>query len=129
MKSRFLPLVLLGSLILPFSAVASIPTELNVFYTQYVVEVPDIQVPTRVQVHLENVQSYSVAVMNNSTGQVEPIFQQRETEVEKPTLAVESTTALIGESTALVDGNPDTWAEFDLDKDGGAAEIIHELVP
>jgi hypothetical protein len=62
--------------------------------------------------------------MNNSTGQAEPIGQKRESEVEKSILAVESTTALIGESAALVDGDPLTNAEFDIDRDEGHAIIV-----
>ncbi|MBT4147878.1 hypothetical protein HOE49_01210 [Candidatus Peregrinibacteria bacterium] len=99
--------------------------DLTSYRTLYDVTPVEITVPTRIKVTLPNLQNYGVAVIENETETAQPIATINETEF--LTAEIKESSSVRGSTSALVDGDRTTVAEFNLDEDGGQAFVVIEF--
>lgn len=109
-----------------FAAEVDSDLDLSPFRQFYEIEMSDFAVPTVVAVDLEDVQSYGVVVLEKESRSAQPWTNIREYASLGTNYEVVDSSSLIGEEDALVDGDFETSAEFDLDADEGHAFAIIE---
>jgi len=98
---------------------------LTIFREIYEPQSPELQLPKPVKIVLP-VQNFGIAIVEKESGAVQPWQKIRQTASRAVELAVAETSALIGAPGNLVDGESETFAEFDLDADDGAASVTLE---
>ncbi len=92
------------------------------FQLQYQPEIGELSKPTVISVELpRSEQEYGIAIEELDSREAQAWISIPKTDL--PQLTVKETTSLIGNTQSLVDGDLDTSAEFDLDRDNGLAEI------
>lgn len=128
---KFLKTFLIFSLLMSFSTTSlaqekSQDNDLSMFKTVYEVDVPEMKVPTLVEVYLENLQEYDVVVAEKDSKM--PVYSDMALQYNSDpiTFDVTESSPVIGNPDVLFDGNFDNAVEFDLDNDDGAAYIIFE---
>jgi len=95
------------------------------FETVYNPVMPELIKPTVVSVNLPTDDRYGVAIIEEETGQPQPWLKISHYKEPMSVDATESS-EIIGKLSALTDGNFDTTAEFNLDKDEGSAFVVLE---
>jgi hypothetical protein len=93
--------------------------DFTVFETIYTPAMPELEKPTVVSIKLPNDELYGVAILEEGNEIPQPWLKIKKYEDKK--INVKSTSALLGNKSALTDLIFDTTAEFDIDQDEGVA--------
>lgn len=118
MKKLLSLLVLLG-----FSIPSVYAASYDAFQLKYEIEVGELSKATVVSIDLPlREQEYGIAIEEQGTDLAQPWVSIRHHDPVE--LTVQESSPVIGDSQAFFDRDLNTSAEFDLDRDGGTAEIV-----
>ena len=121
----FLVVILITSFIAPTYAVTPVESGyyVSVYKSIYDVNPVDLTLPKPLKVTLPNSQDFGVVVVDTKTKEAQAVETIENTRVNTPKAYFATATAVKGEPSNFVDGDPKTVAEFDIDQDEGSAEI------
>lgn len=93
---------------------------LSVFRSIYNPEIPDLKKPTVLRVRFNKKQNYNIAILEDGSD-IPQGFKKTRYFVEP--VKVLNSSPVIGDLSHLIDGDSNTFLEFDLDQDGGNAFV------
>jgi len=97
--------------------------DLSSFKSIYDVNGVELTLPKPLKITLPNPQDFGVAVIETKSQKAQPVEIIERSEVDYPKVYIEVSPATRGYAESLVDRNPDTTAEFDLDANSGKEEV------
>lgn len=115
--------------ILPGTLAASNESDLSPYQKVYHPEIPSLLKPSVVELALPEQEQFNVLVQDDETGQFIGSKQGLEFGNPKFLLTITDSSPMIGSREALVDGDFQSSAEFDLDHDEGLAFFTLHSVP
>jgi len=123
-----LAITLIFSLLSPVFAVqetqeAASKNVLSSFKSFYDVTPVELTLPKPLKITLPNSQDFGVAVIETKSQEAQPVEIIEKTNISTPSVLASTSPAVRGTADALIDRDPSTTAEFDIDTDEGKAQM------